>query len=135
MEKYIEKALELHSKGYNCAQSVVCAFEDKMDVDCNLMYKVSEGFGAGMGNAKNVCGALSGAVMLAGLFESNGDTEHSSKAYTYKKSAKITDLFREKCGAVDCCDIKGMKTGKPTASCSECIKVAVESVGEVLFSK
>ena len=135
MSKYVEKALELHSKGYNCAQSVICAFEERTGVDGNTLYKLSEGFGAGMGNRNNVCGALSGAVMLAGVVESSGDINNPSKSLTYKKSGKISEIFEEKCRATSCCDIKGLKSGTPTVSCDECIKIAVEAAEEVLFSK
>ncbi len=135
MSKYLEKALELHSMGYNCAQAVACAFADKTDIDDVVLYKLSEGFGAGMGNRNNVCGALSGAVMLAGLVESTGDINKPSKADTYKKSGEIAEIFEEKCGAVACCDIKGLKTGKPTVSCDECIRVAVKAVEEILFAE
>ena len=49
MGKYAEKALELHAKGYNCAQAVACAFSDQVDMDEDQLFKVMEGFGAGMG--------------------------------------------------------------------------------------
>ena len=44
MSKCAEKALELHAKGYNCAQAVVCAFKDKLDTDEKVLYKIAEGF-------------------------------------------------------------------------------------------
>ena len=49
MEERIEKALENHSKGYNCAQAVACAFCDLVSMDENTLFKITEGFGAGMG--------------------------------------------------------------------------------------
>lgn len=131
---YTEKALELYSAGYNCAQAVACAFCDKVGMDEITLYKIAEGFGAGMGNRNNVCGALSGAVMIAGLLGSNGDTKNSSKLETYKLSGSIEEYFREKCKATDCCDIKGLKDGNPTVSCDECIRVAVKAVEEVLLA-
>ncbi len=131
---YTEKALALHSAGYNCAQSVVCAFCDRVGMDEITLYKIAEGFGAGMGNRNNVCGALSGAVMVAGLLGSNGDTKNSSKAETYKLSGRIEEYFSEKCKATACCDIKGLKGGSPTVSCDECIRVAVKAVEAVLLA-
>ena len=130
---YKEKAMALHSSGCNCAQSVVCAFSGKTGIDDITLYKLAEGFGAGMGNRNNVCGALSGAVMLSGLLLSNGDVKNSSKASTYKKSGEIEAFFREKCKATACCDIKGLNDGKPTVSCEECIKVAIEAVERFLL--
>ena len=107
---YTEKALDFHSKGYNCAQSVACAFSDVAGVDETTLFKLAEGFGAGMGNRNNVCGALSGAVMLSGLLLSSGDVSNPTKAKTYKKSGEIEEFFSLRCMATACCDIKGLKT-------------------------
>ena len=61
---------------------------------------MSEGFGAGMGDMERTCGALSGAVMLAGLKRSDGDLEApKTKGKTYQLSKEITKLFAEKCGS------------------------------------
>ena len=72
MDKIKEKALELHSQGNNCCQSVCIAFADKLNIDENILFKIGEGFGAGMGNLQGSCGALSAAVIIAGLYNSGG---------------------------------------------------------------
>lgn len=135
MSKYAEKALELHAKGYNCAQAVLCAFKDKLDMDETLLYKIAEGFGSGIGNRKHLCGALTGAVMVSGLASSSGDVQNSTKKQTYKISSGITDYFQENCNAVDCYDIKGIDSGKVKASCQDCILVAVQAVEDIVFGK
>lgn len=128
-----EIAKSLHDKKYNCAQAVLCAFADKLEIPEKELFRISEGFGAGMGSTDNVCGALSGAVMLAGLVSSDGNTENpQSKSSTYKIAAEMTDVFRKKVGAVSCRDIKGLDTGEPTCSCTDCISIAVEIVQEML---
>lgn len=133
MSKYTEKALEYHGKGYNCAQAVLCAFADKTGLEDKILYKISEGLGAGMGNRKNTCGALSGAVMLCGLTKSGGDIANSTKAETYKLTGQLVNEFERKCGAFICSDIKGLNTGVPAVSCDECIKCAVEAAEKILF--
>ena len=49
MESRVAKTIELHKKGYNCAQAVACAYCDLVGVDEDTMFKMAEGFGAGMG--------------------------------------------------------------------------------------
>lgn len=132
---YTQKALELYSQGYNCAQAVACAFSDKLDIDFETLFKMSEGFGAGMGSRNNVCGALSGAVMVAGMLSSSGDVNQPTKSETYKKAAQLEEIFREKCKATACCDIKGLKDGCPTVSCNECVRVAAKAVETILFGE
>jgi len=49
MQSKILKANALHTSGYNCAQSVVGAFEDDLNIDKDLALNMSVGFGGGMG--------------------------------------------------------------------------------------
>ena len=41
--RYIDRALELHHSGYNCAQSVVCALSDLTDLDEDTLFRVADG--------------------------------------------------------------------------------------------
>lgn len=130
-----QKAIELHNNGSNCAQAVLLAFADKVDIDEETLHKISEGFGAGMGTMNGTCGALSGAVMLAGLMNSDGDVDHpATKSSTYGIDRKLYLGFVEKSGASICRELKGVDTGKVLCSCSDCIRNAVDTVEEVLFN-
>ena len=51
----------------NCAQAVLKAFEDKLPVDADTLMKLGAGYAAGMGCMESTCGALIGAVMVAGI--------------------------------------------------------------------
>lgn len=96
-------------------------------------FKIGEGFGLGMGGMENTCGALSGAIMLAGLKNSDGDLDHpKTKAGTYRISRELTEAFKEKTGALVCRDLKGIDTGKVLCSCPKCIDSAVQIVEEIL---
>ena len=120
----IKLADELHKKGYNCAQAVVCNYCDLFGIDNKTAFIMSEGFGAGMGSMKNTCGAISGLVMLLGLLNSSGTEEKLTKAETYKIVKELTTKFKEKNGSCICEEIKGL-TGKPMLrTCSGCIEDA-----------
>lgn len=56
----LDKAIELHHKGFNCAQAVVMAYCDMFDMDEKTAMRAAEGFGGGMGGFNSTCGALSG---------------------------------------------------------------------------
>ena len=60
-----DRAAMLHREGYNCCQAAACVFADAVGVDEALLYRIGEGFGAGMGTGRGVCGAISGAAMIA----------------------------------------------------------------------
>ena len=128
-----ELAIALHDKGYNCCQSVVCAFKDELGVDEETLFKAGEGFGFGMGNSNGTCGAVSGAVMAAGFKNSTANFDGpKSKADTYKLSKQIVEAFEAKNGATICGDLKGIETGTVLRSCPGCIEDAVDIVSEVL---
>lgn len=128
-----EEAIALHDQKYNCAQAVACAFAKEVNVDMEILFKACEGFGLGMGGTCGTCGAVSGAVMLAGFKNSDGALDApKTKADTYKLSKEITKRFEDKNKSLTCKDLKGIETGTILRSCPGCIEDAVEIVQEVL---
>lgn len=128
-----EKAMELRGRGYNCAQAVICSFSDVLDVPEETLFAACEGFGTGMGNMQQVCGAVSGAVMLAGLKNSTKNLIHpDSTGSTLRFAREITKAFEEKNQTVVCKELKGIETGKVLRSCQDCILDAIEIAEEVL---
>lgn len=128
-----EKALELRRKGYNCAQSVVCAFSDTVDVEEEVLFKIAEGFGTGMGGMQHTCGAVIGAVMLNGLLNSSGKANSGSLGKTLGVSRQLTQAFQERSGSTVCKELKGTETGKMLCSCNDCIVEATKLIEEMLI--
>ena len=120
-----EKAIELHDKGFNCAQAVACAFAEETGIPEEILFAACEGFGLGMGGMAATCGAVSGAVMLAGLKNSCKNLEQpASKADTYKLTREITKTFLEKNGSLTCGELKGTETGSTITSQSLIVRTA-----------
>lgn len=130
-----EKALEFHKKGFNCAQSVALPFAEDLGLDPVAVSKGMEGFGGGMGGYDLVCGALSGAVYIAGIINSDGNLENpTSKRNTYDVCKTLTSDFKNECGSVFCPEIKGLDSGTPLKSCNDCILFGVR-LAENLINK
>lgn len=133
MSKYTEKALENHKNGMNCAQAVACAFAEALHVDENVIFQMTEGFGAGMGGMEATCGAVSGAILLTGIKGSSADAAKPvTKAATYKLSREVTSQFKLKNGSLVCKELKGVETKKVLRSCDGCIEDAAAIVEKVL---
>ena len=132
MESRIALTAEKHAQGYNCAQAVACAFCDQVDLEEDQLFKVMEGFGAGMGGMHGTCGAISGAVAIVGLMNSKGNSQVKSKVDTYQTSKKIVSGFEEKNGASICGELKGIQTKKVLRSCDGCIQDAAELLENIL---
>lgn len=107
--KYSKKAGELFRQGYNCAQSVFCAFADEVGMDFNTALKLSSSFGGGMGRLREVCGAVSAMFMIAGLkygyTTPNNDT---IKAEHYKRIQKLAEEFKKKNKTIICRELLGL---------------------------
>lgn len=133
MKNKTETALELHKKGFNCAQSVALPFCEELGVDPSVISRAAEGFGGGMGGFELTCGALSGAIMVAGLKTADGDLEAPrSKRSTYAVADEIGKRFTEMCGSNLCPVIKGLKGGEVLKSCNDCIKIGVMLAEEAI---
>ena len=109
MQTKAEKATELFSKGYNCAQSVFGAFCEDNGLDLETALKIACGFGGGAIRYNQTCGAISGGVMVIGLkcgHYKTGDNEAKQKCY--QKTKEYTDKFKETLGCIKCCELLGM---------------------------
>ncbi|MCR5153576.1 MAG: C-GCAxxG-C-C family protein [Lachnospiraceae bacterium] len=125
IEERANKGAALKGQGIcNCTRAVLAAFEDLMEVDRDALTRLTAGFAAGMGNMEATCGALIGAVMVAGVITGGKGTPRQAKA--------IQEKFKELSGALVCKDLKGVGTGCVLCECPMCVKNAVLAVGEVL---
>lgn len=99
-------AAELFVEGYNCAQAVIMAFSDKIGLDEKLCAKLSSSFGGGMGRQREVCGAVSGMLMVAGLlYGYDGPDEGTVKKEHYARVQELCRQFREEAGSIICREI------------------------------
>ena len=132
MEKRIQNALDNHKKGYNCSQSVACAFCDLVGVDEDLMFRMMEAYGLGMGNMQGTCGALSGALAVLGMQNSTGCQQIGSKKDSYAKAKVMLEKFAEMNQSILCKEIKGMTGGPVLRTCDGCIEDAARLIAAYL---
>jgi C_GCAxxG_C_C family probable redox protein len=98
-----EIAVNKFREGYNCAQSVVFSYSDKLNISKDLALRLANGFGGGMGRKQEVCGAVSGGVLVLGLLYGRGENEDKQKQeYAYAKVGELIDRFEAKYGCVNC---------------------------------
>jgi C_GCAxxG_C_C family probable redox protein len=142
-----ERARENFLKGYNCAQAVLLAFEDKLGlpVDTDTLARLAAPFGGGMGRLREVCGAVSGMLMVDGILRGYSDAEaKDEKTETYARVQKLAARFREECGSIICRELIEEKNDTaPTPSartaeyykkrpCAELVALAAKILDEDL---
>lgn len=109
VNKYSEKAGKLFREGYNCAQSVFCAFADDLGIDFETALKLSSSFGGGMGRLREVCGAVSAMFMIAGLkYGYTTPNNDEIKGEHYARIQELAKRFKEKHGTIICRELLGL---------------------------
>lgn len=142
-----EQAKYNFEHGYNCAQAVLLAFSDLTGLDETTALKLASSFGGGMGRLREVCGAVSGMFMVAGLLFDGGIVGvQEAKAAHYARIQTLAARFREKNGSYICRElIANVKT--PTGpvpeprtpeyyqkrSCADLCRCAAELLDEMLL--
>ena len=110
-------AAELFMKDYNCAQAVAVAFSDMIGMSPATAARLASSFGGGMGRMREVCGAVSGMLMVLGLlygYDTAGDDV--SKKKQYQDIQALCGRFREEVGSIVCREILGNPPTDPTPS-------------------
>ena len=99
-------AAELFLQGYNCAQSVAAAFSDVTGLTPEFSARMASSFGGGMGRMREVCGAVSGMLMVAGLlYGYDVPGEDAVKKEHYARVQELAGKFREEVGSIVCREI------------------------------
>ena len=113
-----EKAKELFSQGYNCSQAVLGAFCEDIGLEFETAVRLSSSFGGGMGQLREVCGAISSLFMIAGFLRGyTSPTDTAAKAGHYQLIQALAKQFCEKRGTIICRDLLAMKpTGTVTTN-------------------
>ncbi len=93
-----QQALQLFNSGFNCAQSVLAVFAEHYGLDPATATRISCGLGGGV-RCGELCGAVSGAVLVIGLA---GGNEPADKKRCMEQTERFTAQFKEKHDALGC---------------------------------
>ena len=85
---YSQKAESLFAEGYNCSQAVLLAFADECGLTQETAALLASSFGGGMGRLREVCGAVSGMFMVAGLCRGYDDPHANTEKADHYAVAK-----------------------------------------------
>lgn len=156
LEERVAKAKRLFKEGgYNCCQAVVLAYNDIFDLDDSTAAGISSGFGGGFGRMREVCGSVSGMVMLAGLLSPASDpSDKQGRTRNYALVQDIAAEFKNQNGSIICKELLGlvpMGSGSCTAQespepsdrteeyykkrpCEELVGISARIIGERILA-
>lgn len=152
LEERVLKAGRLFKEGgYNCCQAVVLAYCDLFGLDEKTAACLSSGFGGGMGRMREVCGSVSGMVMLSGMLSPADDpSDKAGRTANYALVQEVAGEFRRINGSIICRELLGLDKkpaeGQATVEspvpsdrtaeyykkrpCEELVKISARIIGE-----
>ncbi len=96
-------ARQYFTDGYNCSQAVLLAFSDMIALDEKTASLISSSFGGGMARMREVCGAVTGAIMVLGLLKGYSDPKaKEEKKEFYHLVQDFFHRFEEEHGSYIC---------------------------------
>ena len=141
---HAERAVEYYSRNYNCTQGVFTTYAIEHGLDEKLALKLATNFGGGARKGE-MCGAVSGALMVLGLLYGHSESEDpDTKARAYAMSEEYMNRFIRRNGSVVCRELLGYDLSKPEEKavilekdlfrtfCPDMIRSAVEILDEFI---
>ena len=144
---HADKAEALFKEGYNCSQAVVVAFCDVTKIDKKTALALSSSFGGGMGRLREVCGAVSGMFMVAGLlYGYTSPTDNEAKKTHYALIQSMAQKFKDKTGSIICRELLGGPDNSPNPTvrnsefykkrpCAELVRICADIVDQAINEK
>ncbi|HVP94306.1 MAG TPA: C-GCAxxG-C-C family protein [Methanoregulaceae archaeon] len=140
-----DEAVACFFRGFSCSQAVFLCYAKESGLDSRTALKLSCGFGAGIARTGEICGAVSGAIMVIGLRHGRDTVEDKdARDTTYKIVQQFLASFAERNGSVNCRELIGhdlsdpesydraAKSGVFTTKCPALVRGAVEVLEEIL---
>ena len=149
MGEHGKKAKELFMSGYNCSQAVLISFSDVTGLDEKTAAMLASGFGGGIGRMREVCGTVSGMVMVLSLATGYSDpADNDGKKDTYAAVQALADKFKEQNGSIICRELLGLEKPEGThipekrtaeyykkRPCADLAQMAADILEEYLIEK
>ena len=107
-------AYQYHKEGWNCAQSVAGACASLAGRTPEEVMPLLGGFGGGIGGShEEVCGAVSGMFLVAGMLYGYGDPkDFQGKKEHYGRVQQLAKAYEEENGSIVCRELLGLAKKK-----------------------
>jgi len=111
MTNPIQTAQDRFAEGFNCSQAVFSAFSPELGIPTETALKLTSPFGGGVAHQGDVCGAVTGALLVLGLQRGSSTTD--KKDETYQIAEEFIKRFKELHETTLCRDLIGFDISKP----------------------
>jgi len=110
----VEQAVAFYKQGYTCTQSILASFVARYGLQRDLAFRMGEPFGAGTSCTNDMCGSVTGAILVLGLqYGSARFDDDAARSNTYLHVHDLIRRFREIHGSIQCTDLLGYNLSEP----------------------
>lgn len=139
---HVQISQERFAQGFNCSQAVFSAYASRFGMDDESALKLASPFGGGVARQGNVCGAVTGALMVLGLQRGSAAAVNNEAAY--RVAEEFIKEFQARHGSILCNELIGYDLSTPAGLqdareqkvfktiCPGLVKHAAELAGELL---
>ena len=141
---HAEAAPDLFPGDFNCAQAVFSTYAPQLGLDRGLALRIASPFGGGMGRLGEVCGAVSGALLVIGLKHGQACADDEAREKAYALVNEFVRCFKARHGSILCRALLGEEISVPEGRqrarernlfatvCTGYVRDAVEILGQIL---
>lgn len=139
MNNRVHDAEEMFKEGFVCSQAVFAAFSEMFGLEKDFALGIGNGFGGGIARKQQICGAVSGAIMLIGLkYGKNKADDIIAHKKTYEMIDCFCKKFIERNNSINCYELLGCnlsvakEKGLFSTLCKKYVRDAAELIEELL---
>lgn len=145
MTNSTDRAVAAFQEGFACSQAVLAAFASDLGLPTETALKLAAPFGGGIARRGEMCGAVTGALMVIGLQAgTTSATDKDAKERTYDLAQQFLTRFHARHASTDCrglldCDIsvpselqRAREQGLFKTICPAMVASAAEIVAELV---
>ncbi len=141
MSEFVEQAAALGAENYkngiNCAEAIITTFDKLCHLGIGEQVKMASGFGGGIGQCGDLCGALSGCVMVLGSFGGRPHPPEGDRAAIYALAKGFYQKFIEVNQVTDCIPLRKFDSGtrEQRINCLKLVSNTAKLLAEYLEEK
>ena len=138
------EAVAFLKQGCNCCQAVLAAYAERHGLERGTALKLGTGFGSGVSQLGEMCGAVSGAILVLGLRHGRSSAEdQAAQQKTWELVRKFVARFKQRHGSTECRQLLGCDPSNPAqlewaakqglfaTRCPKLVREAVELLEEL----
>ena len=107
MEKIKVEEADGYFKGeFNCCQAIIMTYGPEFGLSKDIGMRMGTGFAGGVARHGEVCGAVTGAIMVLGLKHGmTGESDDKARDDTYELVSEFINKFKIMNGSIRCRDL------------------------------